>query len=322
MNLRLSIMLVAVLVIFGGTFLVVRFTGPKERVPDEPWLFKIDDGAITHIAATHKDQTVNYDKKPGSSKWYIQEDPEVPVFLDKWSGTTLLVSGPRVNRVLADNIDDPAAYGLDPPETKIQVTDRNGNGFEFHLGIPTPDDKNQYARLVGSPKLFTVPAIWAQVITQLATEPPYPRLYGIEEENMLQILVSHEGRIVDYRNNRVTKEWSIQGDPVVPVFAPKWYETLDLIVYPRVSQVLSETIEDLASYGLDPANTTVMLIQLDGSTVEFHLGTTTPDGQSYYARRAGQPELMIIPASWAQAINELATDPPYPPDEAATPSQG
>ena len=308
--------------LFGGTFLVVRFTGPKDRVPDEPWLFKIDDSAIAHIAVTYKDQTVSYDKKLGSAKWYIQEDPEVPVFLDKWSGTPLLVSGPRVNRVLADNIDDPAAYGLDPPETKIQVTARNGQGFEFHLGIPTPDEKNNYARLIGSPKLFTVPAIWAQVVSRLATEPPYPRLYLIEAKDMRQIQVSHEGRTVDYLRSLLSKEWSIQGDPLVPVFAPKWDDTLDLILYPRVSQVLSETIDDPASYGLDPPNTTVVLFKLDGTQLIFHLGTATPDGKSYYTRRVGQPELMIIPASWAQAINELATDPPYPPAEAATPSPG
>ena len=39
MNLRLSILLVAILVLFGGTFLVLRFTGQQEASTDEPWLF-------------------------------------------------------------------------------------------------------------------------------------------------------------------------------------------------------------------------------------------------------------------------------------------
>ena len=51
MNLRLSILLVAVLVIFGGTFLVVRFTGPGDPVSEEPWLFRLDDGATLDLAA-------------------------------------------------------------------------------------------------------------------------------------------------------------------------------------------------------------------------------------------------------------------------------
>ena len=139
MNLRLSILLVAVLVFFGGTFLVVRFTGSQERIPDEPWLFQMDEGAITHIVATHKGQTVNYEKKLGSLNWFILEDPELPVNFEKWAGTPLLLSGPRVNRVLSDTIDDPVSYGLDPAETSVKVTERGGQGFEFHMGISTPD---------------------------------------------------------------------------------------------------------------------------------------------------------------------------------------
>lgn len=174
MNVRLSFLLVAVLLIFGGTFLAVRLTRSQERTPDQPWLFHIDDDAITHIEVTSQGQRVSYDKKPGSDTWYIQGDPDVPVFLQKFSGTTLLLSGPKVNRVLANTMDNPAAYGLDPPLTTIKVTERSGLGYEFHLGIPTPDGQNQYARLAGYPQLFTVPEIWARVVRDLAIKPPYP----------------------------------------------------------------------------------------------------------------------------------------------------
>ena len=177
MNVRLTFLLVAVVVLFGGTVLALKLTHQNKSTADEPWLYRIDDGAIIHIRVTSTDQTVNYDKKPGSESWYIQSasgGPDVPVFLEKWSGTTLLLSGPKVNRKLADTIDNPAAYGLDPPQTSITVTERSGPTYEFHLGNTTPDGQNQYARLVGSPKLFTVPEVWARVINNLATKPPYP----------------------------------------------------------------------------------------------------------------------------------------------------
>ncbi|GIS95046.1 MAG: hypothetical protein CM1200mP22_22830 [Dehalococcoidia bacterium] len=46
MNLRLSILLVVVLVIFGGTFLVLRFTDSNEPKSTSPWLYRIDEGDI------------------------------------------------------------------------------------------------------------------------------------------------------------------------------------------------------------------------------------------------------------------------------------
>jgi hypothetical protein len=173
MNIRLSFLLVALLLIFGGTFLVVRLTRSEEKPPDQPWLYRIDDDSITHIEVTHQGKTVKYDKKPGSDTWYIQDDPAVPVFLKKWSGTPLLLSGPKVNRVLSKTIDNPVAYGLEPPKSVIKVTERSGLIYEFHMGNPTPDGQNQYARLVGDPKLFTVPEIWARVINDLVLKPPY-----------------------------------------------------------------------------------------------------------------------------------------------------
>ncbi len=176
MNIRLSFLLVAILLIFGGTFLIFQFTGSsRSNTPDRPWLYKVDDSSLVNIQIIHGGQTVEYRKKPGGTTWYIQdEDGETQVFQEKWSGTTLLLSGPKVNRVLASSFDNPAAYGLDPPESIIRVTERTGLVFEFHMGGTTPDGENQYTYLVGDPQLFTVPQIWAMVINRLATEPPYP----------------------------------------------------------------------------------------------------------------------------------------------------
>ena len=186
MNIRLSFLLVAVLVLFGGTFLVFQFTdliddSSSDDAANRPWLFKLDDSSIVHIQVSHGGRTVDYDRKPGGTTWFIQEDgEETQVLLDKWSGTTLLLSGPQVNRIVASSFDNPASFGLEPPETVVKVTERTGLVYEFHMGSTTPDSENQYAFLVGDPTLFTVPQIWAEVINRLADTPPYPP--PLEEE--------------------------------------------------------------------------------------------------------------------------------------------
>ncbi len=180
MNIRLSFLLVAVLILFGGTFLVFQFTdliggSSGNDTADRPWLFKLDDNSIVHIQVSHAGRTVDYDRKPGGNTWFIQENgEETQVFQEKWSGTTLLLSGPQVNRIVTSSFDNPASYGLEPPETVVKVTERSGLVYEFHMGSTTPDSGNQYTYLVGDPTLFTVPQIWAQVINNLADEPPYP----------------------------------------------------------------------------------------------------------------------------------------------------
>ena len=174
MNPRLTILLVAVLLIFGGTFLAVRLTGSTEVAKFTPWLYQIDDQSIVHVEVTYGEQTVNYAKAPGTGDWYIEGEPAVPVLQAKWQGTPLLLGGPKVSRVLAEKMENPASFGLEPPLTRVRVTDVGGTILEFHLGEATPDTKNQYARLAGHPALFAVPSEWADAVSRLATEPPYP----------------------------------------------------------------------------------------------------------------------------------------------------
>lgn len=173
MNPRLTVLLVAVLLIFGGAFLAVRLTGSSEEAKFTPWLYRVDDGTIVNIAVIYGEQTVSYARDPGTGDWYIDEEPAVPVS-EKWQGTPLLLSGPKVSRVLTEQMENPASYGLEPPLTRVRVTDVSGTIVEFHLGTATPDTKNQYARLAGHPALFSVPAAWADAVNRLATEPPFP----------------------------------------------------------------------------------------------------------------------------------------------------
>ena len=175
MNVRLSILLVAILVLFAGTYGVIRITDQGDRKEKQPWLYKMDDRSIVGIEVTHSDTTINYYKKPGSTDWYIESaDGPIPVPIEKWSGTTLVLSGPQVNRVLESGRGTLSEYGLDPPQTIARITERSGVTRELHLGYKTPDEANQYAAIADDPQLFTVPQVWALVVNNLAISPPYP----------------------------------------------------------------------------------------------------------------------------------------------------
>ena len=51
-----------------------------------------------------------------------------------------------------------------------------GEVIEFHLGNNTVDGLDQYARLLGEEEVLLVPSVWGEVVSRLATDPPYGRL--------------------------------------------------------------------------------------------------------------------------------------------------
>jgi hypothetical protein len=317
MNIRLTILLLFVLVIFGGTFLWFQFNPTAERIPPQPWLYKVDDDSIVHIEVTQNGQTGIYDKKPGGTIWYIQDaGQENPVFLEKWSGTPLLLSGPQVSRVVAPSIDNPATYGLDPPKSVVKVTERSGITFEFHMGDPTPDGEHQYATLIGDPKLFTLPQIWADVINRLATDPPYIRLYYISADNSIySIGVEHNGQYLEYQSQPGGRPWVIAGDgaedPGLPVSQDRWPDILQSLTTPPVSRIVADKMDNPSDFGLEDPQTKVEVVTRQEDPSVFFLGGPTEDGQSRYAQRRGRLELFAVPASWAQMVEGLATEPPY-----------
>ena len=331
MNIRLTFLLVAVLVIFGGTFLIFRFTdlitgSSGDSAENRPWLFRVDEDSIMHIEISHAGRTVNYDRKPGTATWFIQENgEETLVSQDKWSGTLLLLTGPKVNRVVASSFPNPSSYGLEPPETVVKISERSGLSYEFHIGSPTPNSENQYVYLVGDPTLFTVPQIWAQVINKLADEPPYPPasegsagdqvlLFRVDEDSVVHIQVSHAGRTVDYDRKPGTTTWFIQENgEETQVFQEKWSGTLPLLTSPLVDRVVEASFDNPVSYGLEPPESVVKIIQRSGQSYEFHIGNPSPNGENQYVSLAGDPTLFTVPQIWAQMINNLADEPPYPP---------
>jgi len=320
MNLRLSILLVAVLIIFGGTFLVLRFIDSSERKESSPWLYLIDQGSIVKLEVAYSGEAVKYYRNPASRDWYIEGNPagnpDIPVFQQKWAGTTLLLSGPRVNRELSDTIDNPAEFGLDPPETEVKVIDRDGNEVSFHLGIPTPDNRNQYARLVGDDSLFTVPIEWAQVVSDLAIDPPLGRLYDIDLRSALVVQFFRGDETTRYFVDQGTGQWLLDGETPVPVDLSAWAQSLLMLSNPRMDLIIAHDIDDPTLYGLDPPDTAVVIVRQGGQTpIEFHIGDVTPDGNHRYVTvklggvAGPNTDLYGVLTSRIDPIIALATDP-------------
>ena len=141
MNVRLTILMVVVLAISGGAWAIIEFTDIVSRgeVPEEePWLFSIEERDITYVKVTHDGNSAEFARDPGSHQWMILGDPDYPVFQQRWSGMPLLLSGPKVNRVLKETIEDPSQYGLAPPETVVLVAGLRRQHRRVPPGHPHP----------------------------------------------------------------------------------------------------------------------------------------------------------------------------------------
>ena len=343
MNIRLTILLVFLLAIFGALgwwFKPWEQDSPRQ---EEPWAWRIDDDAIVGVSVTHQGETLTYEKDLGRGKWFIVEgDRRSEVYQQKWAGTPLLLSGPKVNRVLSETIENPAQYGLDPPESVIIITEETGLSYEFWLGNVTPDADYNYMRLVGDPQLLTVPEIWATVVNRLVTEPPFipPPLelgYFFEGDfrDIKELEVTHKGATVSYAPEERQRTWyATVDDQRMPVKTPEWW-TSQLQWFAQPGKPggpdtpggwhVAEDGAGEPKYGLQPPETRVRVATHE-KTHEFYIGgghievdaddkpILDDQGNTQvlvnYAGLPGDPVVYVINAVRAQRTICLATNPP------------
>ena len=362
MNIRLTILLVFVLVIFGALALYFRPWDRPEPSDDPPWAWRIDDDAIVHLEVTHRgkpgdslecseetialtgeERSISYDKDLGRGKWFIVDGEERDeVYQQRWAGTPLLLSGPKVNRVLSESIENPAQYGLDPPDSIIKITEETGLSYEFWLGNSTPDAEYSYMRLVGDNQLFTVPEVWARVVNCLVVSPPYipPPLelgyfYDIDFRDIQELEVTHQGDTVTYTPNPSDRKWYADIDGESSEVVPSHWWSLQLQWYAQPTKpggpdtpggwhVDEDGVSD-PKYGLTPPETTVR-VSTHEKTFEFYLGKehieVDRDGNPIldangntqvlvrYAALPNDPIVYVINAVRAERTICLATDPP------------
>lgn len=322
MNIRLTILLVFVLVIFGALALYFRPWDRPEPSNEPPWAWRIDDDAIVHIEVTHQGQAgdsiecsderfsitgemqaIAYDKDLGRGKWFIVEGEErTQVYQDRWAGTPLLLSGPKVNRVLGETIENPAQYGLEPPESVIIITEETGLSHEFRLGNKTPDEEYNYLSVSGTTQLFTVPEVWARVVNCLVVSPPFvpPPLelgyfYDVDFRDIEELEITHKGTTVTYSPNPQERTWyaTVDGEST-PVVQPDWWPQ-QFQWYGQPGKPggpetfggwhVDEDGADDPMYGLVPPETTVR-VKTDEKTFEFYIG-----GEHIEVDREGKPIL-------------------------------
>ena len=328
MNVRLTILLAVLAALIGSTWAIIEFTDVVSRGEtrrDEPWLYHIDESDLIRIEVNYQGQEIEFARDAASHQWMITGDPSYPVFSYRWGGIPLLLSGPRVNRGLKQTIDDGGQYGLDPPESVVRVTDWGENTFEFHMGIPTPDGENQYARLVGDNALYTVPSVWADVVNRLAHEPPWGRLFDLEiaQISLIEISADDETAVYFPQGNA----WFVHpgAPPVDPEqsapAAAEWAEWLELLTAPRVDAIVETRLsnweeERLEEYGFASPDVRMVIARRGEATLEVQLAEGPTGSDSYYARTINNSDetLYSIRKERLDGIESLASDPLISPD--------
>ncbi len=324
MGLRLTLVLVIVLAWASvGASWVVKKAPFESDDPDPPFFYNLSPDDLRKITISAGDKSVSWVFRETERRWYFETPADVPANLQRWGGITTLLGGPKTQRVLRPEIDDPVKYGLDRPSLVISAVLRDGSNITLDIGSATANEGAHYARFVGNPQLVLVDSSWGNVLERLAVEPPYPNWwYTMDPAKAAEVLYFKENEVVQgYGISDDDGLWYVCDLPVdgEPCKGTQLADeaailaTLQLIADHQIKGAVQLDLAEQVEY--EPYGATVnapyISIRIESETrpnvtevtrTSMTIGALTPDGKDRYMVANETTDLLRADAAWADRI--------------------
>lgn len=338
MNFKITGALIIIAIAIGVVAWINPFEKEEETVVKSPWFYQVSEDDIEKIKINYRGSVVSF-HKTSKNTWAFDDPEGIPPYFRRWGGITLLLSGPGTKRDLTavrPVIDDPAEYGLDAPDTIVDVGLTANRSLQFRLGDVTTDGGHHYSQVVGFPDLFLITSSWVDVVSRLAYDPPLPLWHINRHSSIISELNIHYGdpaleathRVSFVQNQGGIDGWSVQDfdtDPALrPIDIERWSEFVDRVAGPEQITVAVPWVadRDYTPWGIVDESKAIE-VRFSGTTdngtsftdgVLMIIGNKTEDGNFYYAKNQStysiQP-VLLLNADWVDKVLELGADIPY-----------
>lgn len=172
---RATFLMLGVLVLLGA---FVFFTesanqdGSAQGQQEELRVFNYDEDEIVRLTVRDGERTVEVVRGEDGGSWRLTQ-PEADE-ADEWKVSSVLwrIAKLDADRRLMDEVDEPAAYGLDAPQTEVTLGLKDGSQAELRFGAENSRQTGYYAvKETGGP-LYLINASLVHDLRKLTAEPP------------------------------------------------------------------------------------------------------------------------------------------------------
>ncbi|MFU0826387.1 MAG: DUF4340 domain-containing protein [Lachnoclostridium sp.] len=267
-SLTLVLLLIALIVLIGACFWLLKYNEKKDSKKDESdseTILKLDEDSIEKIYFKNKDTEMTL-VKGDDDKWIYTDDKSFPVnqtYADNMSKAfTKLTS----TRTLEEGVDNLSDFGLDDPAILVVVTDKDGNETKLCIGSEVPVTGGYYATVNDDGKVYVISSsVYDNFDHDKIEMTEVESLPTITSSNITHLLVekkdepNFEIQYDESDNANATSEfagisnWTLKQPYKTPITAESSEVTTLLKNYSELSftSCVDYNAKDLSKYGLD-----------------------------------------------------------------------
>jgi len=194
---------VGVLAILGGYAWWANRHPTSDKSPADktsPKILTLTADQITgfRLAKTGADAVVL--SKTGD-KWQITAPQELPADSDAVNGLTGAVAPLTSDRLIEENPQNLATFGLDHPTSEVDITTKDGNTRKLLFGSDTISGSDTYAKLANDPKVYTIASYSKSALDKSVNDLRDKRLMTLNSDKITSVTLTAKGPAVEFSKN-------------------------------------------------------------------------------------------------------------------------
>lgn len=294
----LIILLIAAVAGLTVYFLEGRFgksTGEEAEKTTPAFKFNRED--ITSITVHRGGQTINLENQ--NNKWAITQP--VNAAADESAVNSIvgdLVSA-RVDSEFPPSGGDLKQYGLSEPAVKLEVKLKNGSTHRVELGARDPIGLSAYAKIDGSQNVALVPANLLNDSDKSLNDLRDRLVLSATQYELSSVKIVNEGGGYELEKNE--SEWNIKSPVSGTADEGQVSSLLADITGAKAAEVVSESVDDPAKYGLDKSKISITVRLKTGGERTVSVGSKVDE--NYYAKVSDRPQLLKVDTLFYEKLN-------------------
>lgn len=297
-----STLLLLLAAVVGGVliyFLEIKPGKPRDEKPEtakEAFSFKRED--IAGITVMRGGETINLENQ--DNKWLIKQ----PINAAADDSALNSLVGDLVSARVEREFPNPSAdalkeYGLSSPAVKLDIKLKDGKTHHIDLGSKDPLGSSAYAKLDGSPNVAVIGSSLLASADKPLNDWRDRSVLGATQYDITSLKVTNENG--SFELGKKDADWTITAPQPGPAEDSEVTSLLSDITSAKAAEVVSETADDLAKYGLDKPKITASAKLNTGAEKGILLGSKVDD--KYYAKATDRGQIFKVESSLYDKLN-------------------
>jgi hypothetical protein len=299
----LIILLIAAVASTAIYFLDYKSAKPRDEEPEKTRpAFKFTRDEINSVSILRSGQTTRLENQ--NNKWVITQPVNAPADESAISALLSDLVNARIDSEFPAVGGDLKPYGLAEPKVKLDVKLKNGQTHHVELGAKDQIGSSAYAKIDGAQNVAMISSGLLNDSDKSVSDMRDRALIGAGQNEFSAVKVVNENG--GYELEKKDSDWNIKSPIQGSTDGSQVSSLLSDFTGAKATEIVSETTDEPAKYGLDKPKLSLTTRFLNGGERTVSVGSKVDE--NYYAKVSDRPQLLKVDKAFYDKLNtKLAT---------------